>query len=159
MKAPVLGNDKYTRMKAITVIGVMLLILGSIVWPLPSKKEETADAKESISFQVRQQALTIAKMETTWRVLSEETVVMTEDEGSPSDYKTTLCLAPDNGQPAIFWEFRSNRTHHMPYKALWQELMKESLVRLEFREDPFSGDKTYDYLIPRLEPGSPHSSL
>lgn len=161
MKAPILGNDGRTRRNAIIAVGIMLLAFGAVLYMMPSQQEKAAAAKAAadVRFQARQQALTIAKMQTTWRILSEETVAMTEDEGSPSDYKTTLCLAPNNGEPPIFWELRSNRLHYMPYKALWQELMTESWVRLEFREDQFAGSETYDYLIPRLEPGSPHSTL
>lgn len=161
MKAPILGNDGRTRRNAIIAIGIMLVGLFAVLYTTPSDQEKAAAVKaaEEVRFQARQQALTIAKMETTWRVLSEETVAMTEDEGSPGDYKTMLCLVADNGEPPIFWEFKSSRLHYMPYKALWQELMTESWVRMEFREDQFAGSETYDYLIPRLEPGSPHSTL
>lgn len=161
MRAPILGNDGRTRRNAIIAVGIMFLAFGAVLYTMPSQQEKAAAAKAAAEarFQARQQALTIAKMETTWRILSEETVAMTEDEGSQGDFKTTLCLAPDNGEPCVFWEFRSNRLHHMPYKVLWQELMAESWVRLEFREDQFAGSETYDYLIPRLEPGTSHSTL
>lgn len=114
--------------------------------------------KNEARFKAREEAKAVVLSDNaaTWVVTFSDTVQVTEEEGAPSDYKIRLFLTGDpeyGGEPSLGFEIMSSE--RMPYKALWTELVKGSVVTFDFYEDKNKGYKVHNYLIPRLEPGSP----